>query len=219
MKIRKLFPSTAILFFTLNYSAAQITFQRTYGGSGSESAASVQQMSDSGCIIAGWTNSYGVGGDVYLIKTNAYGDTLWTRTFGGSGHDVAISLQQTTDGGFVITGWYTVFFYKDVYLIKTNATGDLLWERTFGGSNDDIGYSVQQTNDGGYVIVGFKQFVGVYLIKTNAVGDTLWTRTLGGVGGLSVRQTSDGGYVISGVSDSGVYLIKTNAVGDTLWTL
>ncbi len=210
-------------------------WSRTYGGEGYDWGHSVQQTSDSGYIIAGYTNSFGAGyDDVYLIKTNAQGDTLWTRTYGGAGYDWGHSVQQTSDSGYIIAGSTTSFGAggDDVYLIKTNASGDTLWTRTYGGSNYDDGYSVQQTSDGGYIIAGGTDSSGVglydvYLIKTNPSGDTLWTRAYGGADvdiGYSVQQTSDSGYIIAGNTTSfgagydDVYLIKTDASGDTLWT-
>jgi len=203
---------------------------RTYGGAGSDEGYSVQQTQDTGYIVSGYTNSFGNFTQVYLIKTNASGDTLWTRYYGGMGEDVGYSAQQTSDGGYVVAG--LTGFYPDyqVCLIKTNASGDTLWTKNYGGTARDVGESVRQTTDGGYIIAGYTYSFGVggdvYLVKTNASGDTLWTRTYGGTDydeGSSVRQTQDGGYIVSGYTNSfgnntKVYLIKTNASGDTLWT-
>ncbi|MCK5640927.1 MAG: hypothetical protein KAJ19_09025, partial [Gammaproteobacteria bacterium] len=121
-------------------------------------------------------------------------DTLWTRAFGGSVHDWGWSVQQTTDGGYIIAGKTSSYGAgsSDVYLIKTDSLGDTLWTRTFGGSAQDRGWSVQQTTDGGYIITGEKAAFGdVYLIKTDSLGDTLWTQIFGGSGmdwGTSVQQ-------------------------------
>jgi hypothetical protein len=214
---------------------AQITFERTYGGTGNDWGWSVQQTRDSGYIITGSTTSIGAGRlDVYLVKTSAYGETLWTRAYGGAYNEFGRSVQQTTDSGYVITG-YTGSFgagASDVYLIKTDQDGDTLWTRTYGGPDYEDGHSVQQTADGGYIIAGHTNSFGagfddVYLIRTNASGDTLWTRTFGGDTddyGYSVQQTADSGYVIAGsttrrgADNFDVYLIRTNARGDTLWT-
>jgi hypothetical protein len=208
---------------------------RTYGSSNWEHGRSVQQTSDEGYIIAGWTYPFGAGDvDVYLIKTDASGDTIWTRTYGGSDADVARSVQQTSDGGYIIAGLTNSFGAgnDDVYLIKTDASGDTIWTRTYGGSGDDEGNSVCETSDGGYIIAGKTESFGagrndVYLIKTDVSGDTIWTRTYGGSDwdwGYSVQQTSDGGYIIAGwtypfgAGSWDVYLIKTDASGDTIWT-
>ena len=221
-----------ILILLLFFSVPAQAWERTYGGSYVEVGLSVQQTSDGGYIIAGGTYSFGnPGGDVYLIKTDASGDTIWTRTYGGSDWEVGRSVQETSDGGYIIAGQRGLIIdtLADVYLIKTDASGDTIWTRTYGGSKQDGGYSVQQTSDGGYIIAGWTAsfsypYVDVYLIKTDASGDTIWTRTYGGNdadGSNSVCETSDGGYIIAGYTrsfgadEADVYLIKTDADGNS----
>jgi hypothetical protein len=210
-------------------------WSRTYGGSYADFGWSVDQTTDAGYIVAGFTYSFGVGNaDVYVIKIDSNGQTLWSRTYGGTGFEEGRCVRQTMDGGYIVAG-YTYSFGaggSDVYLIKINASGDILWNRTYGGSSNDYGYFVQQTKDGGYVITGWTGSFGigerdVYLIKTNASGDTLWTRTYGGDSwehGTSVQQTTDGGYIVVGYARSfgaggdDVYLIKTDSLGRALWS-
>jgi len=205
------------------------------GASNNDYAEAVEQTSDGGYIVAGYTTSFGAGiQDVYLIKTDSLGDTLWTRTYGGGSSDLARAVQQTTDGGYIVVG-ETISFGAgsyDVYLIKTNSNGDTLWTRTYGGGTWDFGYAVEQTTDGGYIVTGYTRSFGaglddVYLIKTDSLGNMLWTKTYGGADfdhGYAVRQTTDSGYMVAGYTNSfgagsyDVYLIKTNANGDTLWT-
>jgi hypothetical protein len=186
-------------------------WDRTFGGSGLDSGSSVQQTSDGGFIIVGYTTSFGAGGfDVWLIKTDADGNKLWEKTFGGSRRDWGSSVQQTSDGGFIIVGYTTSFGAGDVWLIKTDANGNKQWDRTFGGSDWDEGWSVQQTSDGGFIIVGWTWSFGaggpdVWLIKTDANGNKQWDRTFGGSDwdwGFSVQQTSDGGFIIVGSTES-----------------
>ncbi len=207
---------------------------QTFGGTSSDAGYSVQQTTDGGFVIAGYTNSYGAGWwDVYLIKTDGGGNEVWSQTFGDNGSEIGRSVQQTSDGGYIIAGEtnsYGAGAY-DVYLIKTDGDGNEEWTRTLGGSDDDEAYSVQQTSDGGFVIVGYTNSYGagwwdVYLIKTDDGGNEVWTQTFGGTGfdeGYSVQQTSDGGYIITGSTYSfgaaayNVYLIKTDGGGNEEW--
>jgi M6 family metalloprotease-like protein len=208
---------------------------QTYGGSSNDYGRSVQQTSDEGYIIAGYTNSFGAGGDdVYLVKTDASGIEQWSQTFGGSGDDYGYSVQQTSDGGYIIVGETEPYgaSLSDVYLIKTDADGNEQWSQIHGGSNDDAGHSVQQTSDSGYIIAGKTYSSGaggpdVWLIKCGAIGEEQWSQTFGGYEndyGRSVQQTSDGGYIIAGYSnstvneDDDVYLIKTNSAGALQWS-
>ena len=213
---------------------SQQRWERTYGGGANEQANSVQQTADGGYIIAGWTQSFGSGNkDIYLIKTNSQGDTLWTRTYGGGSDEEGYSVQQTLDGGYIVVGWTESFnaWHGDIYLIKTNAMGDTLWTKYYRVQYYEWGHFVQQTRDSGYIIAGIQNynFNFIYLVKTNSQGDTLWTRTYSELAGSDsssfgycVRQTRDGGYIVAGQKffsmHEDAYLFRTNSQGDTLWT-
>ena len=210
-------------------------WEQTYGGAnGDDYGRSVQQTNDGGYIIVGYTNSFGNSDtDIYLIKTDGNGDSLWTKTFGGTDKDKGYSVQQTTDGGYIIVGSSRSFGNgsADVYLIKTDVNGDSLWTKTFGGEGYEIGKSVQQTTDGGYIITGKSSSFGngdndIYLIKTDSQGDSIWTKTFvanGADEANSVQQTNDGGYIITGYieyneEDGEVWLLKTDGNGIQQWS-
>ena len=188
------------------------------------------ETSSNGYLITGSTSNVGnnTSRDCFIIKTNNYGDTIWTKTYGGADDDQAFSACLTNDSCYIISGPTKSFGQGgfDIFLMKLNADGDKLWTKTYGGVADDWGGMVQKTIDNGFIITGYTKSYGaggwdVYLIKTDANGDTLWTRTFGGAGdewGCSVKQTSDNGYIISGYTNSyggsyDAFLIKTNEQG------
>jgi len=135
---------------------------------------------DGGFILAGETESFGAGSnDVYLIRTTSNGDTLWTRTFGNENVNVANSVLQTNDGGFLITGTSegSEPGSYDIYLIKTNHNGDTLWTRSYGGEDENHGWSSEFTNEGGYITYGSTSRYGAggldaYLLKLDASGNS-----------------------------------------------
>jgi len=195
----------------------------------------VIQTADSGYIVVGfafWWST--MQSDVYIIKTDDQGDTLWNKTFGGSDRDRVYAVHQTLDGGYIITGATESFsaIWADVYLIKTDGSGNEEWSKLIGGSYNDMAFSVYQTNDNSYVIAGWTSSYGppgrnAYIINTDSVGDIQWSRVYGGDEDerlYSIDRISNGGYIFAGLTEtsgagsSDVYLIRTDSIGDTIWT-
>ena len=194
---------------TAQPSAPDTLWTRTYGGTGDEWGYHVEQTSDGGFIITGQTESFGAGlADVYLIKTDSNGDTMWTRTYGGEFMDWGMGVLETDDGGYLIAGSTSSFGMGewDAYLIKTDSNGDLVWSRTIGGLQVDAGNCIDQAFDGGYIIAGTTYSFGagesdMYLVKTDFEGNVIWSQTFGGNemdGAAGVQQTIDGGYIAAG---------------------
>ncbi|MBL0048485.1 MAG: T9SS type A sorting domain-containing protein [Bacteroidetes bacterium] len=162
-------------------STGNLLFSKTFGGAGSDISNSSLQTADGGFIVLGTTNSFASGTiDVYLVKTDSAGNLMWSKTYGGPGSDFGYRIEQTSDGGFVISGHTNSFGAgsNDALIIKTNSTGSLLWSKTYGGLQSDYGLSILQTTDKGFILGGTTESFGaaggddVYLIKTDSLGNS-----------------------------------------------
>jgi len=198
-------------------------WNKTIGGPSDDFGVSIQQTSDGGYIIAGYS------AEVWLVKTDASGNKSWDKSFGGAGFEQSYSVRQTSDSGYIIAGYTTSFGAgeQDVWLVKTDAVGNKVWDKTFGGAGMDWGRSVEQTADGGYIVTGYTWSHSgnwdVLLIKTDTSGDEVWRRAFGGSDveyGYSGRQTFDGGYIVAGhtlsygAGSCDLWLVKTGANGE-----
>lgn len=237
---------TSDIFLIKINPAGNVLWSKTYGGNGADAINKIEKTNDGGFVLIGNTNSFGAGTfDMYVIKTDSVGDTLWTKAYGQTYYDYGNDIQQTTDGGYIITGYGSNNPgppYASLYLIKTNSIGDTLWTRIFDDTISDAawGSSVKQTSDGGYVVLGTSPHMdsilsyhdAAYLLKTDANGNELWSKKYAqntddvAVQGIEVFETNDGGYVLSGLTvDYSVgdaitndFLLKTDNSGNTIWS-
>ena len=215
-------------------AAGNLQWEKTYGGSTSEWGRTVAETPDGGFIVAGSTSSFGAGGwDAWLIRTDAVGDTLWTRCYGGPANDFARALACCTDGGWIMTGHTSSYGAgrSDMWIIRMDSLGTILWSKTYGWSQGDEAYGVQQTADGGFIITGHirpdgESESGVCLVKLDQLGDVAWEKSnYGGAyfdSGNCVQQTTDGGYVLTGMEENSDYtrdliIVRTDASGDQIW--
>jgi len=153
---------------------------KLYGGSGYDTARAIQQTADGGYIVAGETSSFGAGNsDIWLLRLNSNGEVIWQKTYGGTGNEVAYFIQQTSDGGYIVSGETSSFGAggSDVWIIKLDNSGNIIWQKVYGGSGDDVARSIQQTADGGYIVAG---------LTTTDAGDTdFWVLKLDANGNLN----------------------------------
>ena len=208
---------------------------KTYGGINSDYSYKVIQLKDSGYILSGYTETYGLGiRDVYLLRLNKRGDTLWAKAYGGNGIDGSNDMVQTKDGGFVVVG--NTFSFgegvSDIYIIKVNALGALQWANAYGGSLNDFGNAITETSDSGFVITGSTESFGsgqrdVYLLKIDSIGNLIWSKAMGGTeneSGKSIVELPNKDLIVFGNTRSfgkgfeDYYLIKLNSLGDTIMT-
>lgn len=210
----------------------KLQWSKTFSNQDVTEANSVQQTSDGGYIIAGVTGASAGKSNVYLVKTDKNGQEQWSKTFGSQDVNMGNSVQQTSDGGYIVAG--TTGSSTDnkasVYLIKTDTNGVEQWSKTLGDQDVNEAFSIEQTTNGGYITAGTVGTSGksnAALFKTDPNGVQQWTRTFGSqeVNILySVQQTDDGGYIMSGFTGtaagdkSKVYLVKTDKDGQQQWT-
>ncbi|MFZ0388830.1 MAG: T9SS type A sorting domain-containing protein [Calditrichia bacterium] len=239
MKTGFQFLSSILLLFLINNSISaqntELLWSKFYGGDSSEAAYSMQKTSDNGFILTGYTKTRGSGNsDLWMLRLDENGDTLWTKVMGDTGRDLGISVCQTTDGGFITAGSTegpnnTGY---DGWLIKSSENGTTEWQKIYGGVSHDVFYAVQQTADGGFILAGSNIAVpgrksDIWVVRTDEAGAVVWEKRLTRAGAdvcYGIEQTSDSGFVlvgrvsVSSSDTSDVWIGKMNVNGDTLWT-
>jgi len=226
----------ALFLFLILFSTNNVFpgWFKHYGGTGYDVSYSIQQTSDGGYIVAGETNSYSNGQyDFAIYKLTSSGSKIWFKHYGGSSSETGLSIQQTSDGGYVLAGLNESYTYglNDFGIYKLNSSGSKVWFKHYGGSSSDDAYSIQQIPDGGYIVAGATGSYthGSYdfaIYKLNSSGNKVWFKHYGGPStdyALSIQQTSDGGYIMAGYTDSYTYgsydfaIYKLNSSGNKLW--
>jgi len=224
------------IFISKLDSSGNLSWTKIIGGGLYEDAYSIQQTSDGGYIVGGYTNGYGAGNlDALISKLDSSGNLSWTKTIGGGNEDYINSIQQTSDGGYIVAGATENYGAggMDIFISKLDSSGNLSWTKTLGGGSFEVGYSAQQTSDGGYIVAGYTYSYGegyndALISKLDSSGNLSWTKTLGGdfyeyIDNYSAQQTSDGGYIISVFTNSygsGYYdtlISKLDSSGNFSW--
>jgi hypothetical protein len=220
-------------------STGSVVWSNTYGTGKYDDTAYSVGIANGSYVVAGSTNQFDSGGydHAWVMKLNSTGGVIWQNTYGGSGNDEAYSVQQTTDGGYIVAGSTNSTNsagYDDFWVFKLNSTGGVAWSYTYSDTNYDDAYSIQQTTDGGYIVGGTTYSISTglgsfWLLKLNQEGIVDWQNTYGGsndnelINSGCVQQTSDGGYIAAGTTDSfgvgiyNVWVIKLEGDGSITW--
>lgn len=233
------------VFTTISHVYAQNSlFFSTYGSpDGGEIIESIIQTSDLGIVVVGSSDSYSTNGDqdLMIMKIDVNGSVLWTKTYGGTSDDMGIDIKETSDGGFVVSGWTKSFGASgyDFWVIRTDNNGNLQWQKRIGGSEDEQAWSVAEDNNNYFVVGGTNSFgaglTDLWAIKLDANGDIVWQKTHGSIGddahpGPYMEYVArglidvNGDYLISAVSDgvghgeTDIYLAKIDpSDGSIIW--
>jgi len=241
-----------LLKFDQNHN---LQWQKTYGGSGDDRGNEVIQTTDGGYAILGYSQSndgdvsenFGFS-DYWVSKLDASGNILWEKSLGYAGTDTGISIKETNDLGFLLTGVLDVTASGgngnskntkinhaggDYWVIKLNMAGDKQWSKYYGGTFTDTPYDVIETEDNGYIIVGSSDSADVdisssqgtydfWVIKINSTGTMVWEKSFGGSEideAFSIIKSSDGNYVIVGDTRSNDKNVSHNNGASDLWII
>ncbi len=210
---------------------------KTYGGEESDEPSSVLQTADGGFVLGGWTWSFGVGrSDAWIVKLNSKGGIQWEKAFGGDFEDDLTSLQQTTDGGYIVSGYtglYSPDTNADFWVLKLDSAGNIEWEYAYGGDSVDLAFDVQQTLDGGYITGGVARSFGdpvgnLLVIKLHSDGSIEWQKEYGLEGNTerrveSIHQLEEGGYILTSTisgelfPQGAIWILRLDESGSIEW--
>lgn len=223
--------------------APEIEWDKSLGGSNHDQSNSIATTSDSGYIIAGFTDSFDA--DYFIIKMDSGGNEEWSTQLGGYYDDYAYFVQQTLDNGFLVvgssysndgdvTGHHGFEGEKtDYWIVKLDSLGDLQWQKSFGGTGFDQALSSIQVDDGSYLIAGYSasfdgDVVGnhgsadYWIIKIDTIGILIWQKCFGGTSTdnpYSLIGTEDDEIIVVGQSSSNNFDVSGNHGGYDTWVV
>lgn len=253
--------------------SGDIEWSRLLGGNDDDEAFSVQPTSDGGYIVGGQSSSSANGdvtgtnhgsSDYWIIKLDGSGNIVWNKLLGGNDVELFFGLQQTSDGGYILTGSSrssangnvtgTTHGAADSWIVKLDGSGNIVWNKLLGGNWSELALSIQQTSDGGYIMAGCSgssangdvtpvnhgtsafglDNFDYWIVKLNSTGSIVWNKLLGGSNSdvaYSIQQTADGGYIIAGMATSSLngdvsytnhgledyWIVKIDGTGNILW--
>ncbi len=272
-----------LLFFVTSPGYSQLPslqWQQSFGGTNGDILYSLEQTSDGGYLLGGYSLSgtngnktsvnfgtAGLNGDFWVVRLDASGNKLWDKTYGGTNDEPLFCLRATADGGFVLGGSSNSgisgnksarrFGSRDFWVVKIDANGGKTWDASFGATGDDILFSLQQTSDGGYILGGYSESgiggnktspnygtagedADFWVVRLDANGTNLWDRTYGGSGDdrlASLQEVAGGGFILAGSSSSPAstnspvdgtktgtnyggydyWIVRLDAAGNQLW--
>ena len=209
-------------------SIGNIKWQRRYGKDDGYSRFSfIQQTFDGGYIVGGKIHTFGEGhDDCWISKLDMSGNIIWQKTYAEYKGSDAYCIQQTTDGGYIVTG--TIFVFGagtfDCWVFKLDPSGNIMWQKTYGDhTSSSRGYSIKQTSDGGYILAGhntgWNAVYGAQVYKLDPSGNLIWQKAYDEIvwNNLVVQQSNDGGYAILGDSLDYFWLLKIDPAGNIVW--
>jgi len=223
--------NTAYTYRDMSELTATTRWVKSYGSSAPEGINCINRTADGGYIAAGYRAVTSMGNDFWIMKLDSTGKILWKKTFGSAYSDEAKYIEQTNDGGFIVSG---KFSNHEAWIIRLDSEGNVLWQKAFGGtgSANDFLIRVRQTADGNFIAGGHTYSFGagdfdIWIIKLDNNGNILWQKTYGGTSGEyfnSLDLTDDGGCVAAGSTysfapgtDCNLWIFKVNSEGSLSW--
>ena len=211
------------------YSLQAQTFQMLYSNDSILLGSYGTQTADGGYILTGHADDpVYTSTDIFLVKANSVGDTVWSKTYGDAAVDLSSKVMELGNGDYIVCGNSS----SDLYMLRVDANGNVIWSKNYGGVGSDGANDCQPTSDGGFIAVGYTFAFGAgnrdfYVVKTNGNGDLEWAKAIGGPdfdNATAVVQTSDNGFLVLGDTKSygagnfDVYLVKLDNSGTIMWT-